>query len=100
MANNEDYRRLSESPLSANLDPHTLAMLFFATEDGKDVDDSYMPMLVRVKVSADITFPEGVKVYSRIGTIVALSATPGQLLNLLENKDILSYEASRSVGVL
>jgi hypothetical protein len=96
----EAYERLIELTKDwgayPKMDAYIIHWLGALTEG--EIEETVIPMLVRVDSEIEVNWNERATILGRIGNIIALTATPSQLLDLLQMPEVLSLEASRPGG--
>lgn len=80
------------------LDSYVMMMFEAFEEKGVDVNTVAVSMLAQIREDAIERVRRHATIYGRIGDIVSLSATPAQILELLDMPEVKSLEASRMVG--
>ncbi|HSW89920.1 MAG TPA: hypothetical protein VLH19_03530 [Patescibacteria group bacterium] len=96
---NEAYKKLVEATKDGSkLDGYTLHSFAVAAESGQDVDKLSLPMLMCIYQGSFEKVKGKATIYSDLGGIIALSATPAQLLELIAMPEVQSFEASRPGG--
>jgi len=100
MTEQDSYQKLLEATKDGygKIDPFIMHALAIWAESEYDVNTLSVPMLARIKTEGFEKVKENATIYSRIGNIVALAATPAQLLELMNMPEIISLEASRPGG--
>ncbi len=97
MSEQDSYQKLLEATRyrRGKIDACTMHTLALWVELGHDVNTLSVPMLAMITASGFEKVKEHATIYSRIDNIVALAATPAQLLELMNMPEIISLEASR-----
>lgn len=94
----ELLRFLEDNESRAKIDAYILHALANAAEESEDIDSFSVPMLVQVE-NDRVDLSDLATVHGSIKNIVALSATPAQLIDLLNMPEVIKMEASLDSGI-
>jgi len=102
MAEQDSYQKLLEATKDSygNIASSIMDTLASLVDLGHDVNILSMPMLAEISTEGFEKVKESatIYIYLRNENIVALAATPAQLLELMNMPEIISLEASRPGG--
>lgn len=80
------------------IDPNTMYAFGDYVNDGEDANTLALPMLALIRRSGLEKIKQHATILSVTDNIVALTATPAQLLELIQMDEVLSFEASGEGG--